>query len=216
LLEDICRRVAPRIVVEKSPSNVRDMTYLKRINRFFPQARFIHLIRHPVGHARSLDRYARNRERNKARLRRQQKLGMRRIPRQFLQPGIFSDPQRVWYRLNTNICEFLQNIEPDRKLRIRGEELLATPYEYLQQIAEWMRVRTDNDAIQAMMHPEASPYACFGPAGARGGADPEFLARPAIHEEKRIRLNLLPDRWPENGRPWLPKVKQLAQSLGYE
>ena len=51
-------------------------------------------------------------------------------------------------------------------MRVRGEDLLGEPDTYLRKIAEWLGLRTDEEAIEAMKHPEQSPYACIGPENA--------------------------------------------------
>jgi hypothetical protein len=43
-----------------------------------------------------------------------------------------------------------------------------------------MGLRTDDEAIDAMLHPENSPYACPGPWPARGGNDRKFTHSPKL------------------------------------
>src|SRR5206468_2209228 len=81
------------------------------------------------------------------------------------------DPQRGWYVLNMNIVMFLKSIPYDQWMTIRGEDLLSDPDQGLRRIAGWMGLRADGDAIDEMKHPERSPYAYFGPPGARLGND---------------------------------------------
>src|ERR1043165_7067678 len=50
-LELVAYEVRPRQPVEKSTSNVYDRASMHRAIRMFPTARFIHLLRHPRGHA---------------------------------------------------------------------------------------------------------------------------------------------------------------------
>ena len=68
----------------------------------------------------------------------------------------------------------------NQHMRLRGEDLLSDPSTYLRQIAEWLEVRTDADAVDAMMHPERSPFACHGPVNAKYGNDPNFMENPAL------------------------------------
>ena len=60
-------------------------------------------------------------------------------------------------------------------MRLRGEDLLSEPRIYVRQIAEWLGLRTDDEATEAMLHPENSPFACYGPANAKFGNDPNLL-----------------------------------------
>src|SRR5687767_8374463 len=47
LFEELGSRVAPRCLIEKSPSIVYRIEFMQRAYRMFPQARFLHLTRHP-------------------------------------------------------------------------------------------------------------------------------------------------------------------------
>ena len=69
-------------------------------------------------------------------------------------------------------------------MRIKGEDILSEPDVFLPQIAEWMGLRTDHEAIEAMKHPENSPYACIGARPARGGNDPKFMRSPKLRAGK--------------------------------
>jgi hypothetical protein len=104
-----------------------------------------------------------------------------------------------------------------QRLRIRGEDLLSNSDEALRGIAGWLGLQTDGDAIKAMKHPERSPFACYGPPGARFGNDPVFLKNPALHPA-RVKAQSLdgPISWRENGQVFFPKVRQLAEQFGYE
>ena len=43
-----------------------------------------------------------------------------------------------------------------------------------------MGLRTDDEAIKAMKHPENSPYACVTPSPIYGGNDPKFMRNPKM------------------------------------
>jgi hypothetical protein len=47
LLEQIAERVAPRLLVERSPSHVYGQASMHRMHEMFPNARFVHLTGHP-------------------------------------------------------------------------------------------------------------------------------------------------------------------------
>ena len=90
------------------------------------------------------------------------------------------DFQKTWYSMQMNILTFLGGLSEGQKMRIRGEDLLAEPGAHLRKIAKWLGVREDEEAIEAMKHPERSPYACFGPVNARLGNNPGFLKAPTL------------------------------------
>ena len=69
------------------------------------------------------------------------------------------------------------------------------------------------------MHPERSPYACFGPELARAGQlIPNFLRNPIFRPGTIAAANLDdPLAWRDDGgRACLRGVKRLARALGYE
>lgn len=213
--------VYPRILVDKSPTTVYSTHDLRRAFRMFPRARFIHLLRHPRGQSESVLKLIRFIEE-----RRQSPLPPRNwlvrlasfppFPSAEGEDVEILDPQRAWYVLNTNICRFLESIPPAQATAVRGEDLLADPDFFLERIAEWLGLRTDRAAIEAMKHPEQSPYVGFGPKGASRGNDPFFLKNPtlrAIHNDPKSLNGSL--SWREDRKGFLPEVKKLARSFGY-
>jgi hypothetical protein len=221
LFELIAQTVHPLILVEKSPSVVYDRDALQRIRDLFPQARFLHLLRHPRSHGESVMKFIDERKKHGPMPRSHWLLYLATYPDLAgedvtLERSAILDPQRGWYVLHTNICKFLASIPDHQKMSIRGEDLLTKPDEGLRQIANWIGLRTDDQAIDEMKHPERSPYACFGPLGAQGGNDPFFLENPVLRPEKAMPLSLdgLPG-WCRRPHGFLPKVKQLAKQFGY-
>jgi hypothetical protein len=221
LLEILAERVHPRILVDKSPSMVYQRKSLQRAYTMFPQAKFIHLVQHPRGHGEAVMEAIKEAAAHGP------------VPQWMLHlasyPGLsvnaselqewsqVLDPQRGWYALNRNICEFLESIPADQKLRICGEALLNNPDQDLRSIAEWMGLRTDAAALEEMKHPEHSPYACFGPPSARYGNDHFFLRSPTLCSWQ-AELHSLdgPLSWRDDGQGFLPEVRELAQQFGYE
>jgi hypothetical protein len=57
------------------------------------------------------------------------------------------------------IVEFLETVPAEQQMRLRGEDLLSEPRNHIRRITEWLGVRTDNEAKEAMPNPEKSPYA---------------------------------------------------------
>ena len=222
LFQRLAERVDPRILVDKSTSTVYRLESMQRTYDVFPHARYIHLVRHPRGHGESVMKFINEREKigllpsrhwmlRLASLRdRSQRQDTQRIDGDL-------DPQYGWYRLNMTICKFLESVPEEQKLRVRSEDLLTDPGRVLREIATWMGVRTDDEAIEEMKHPERSPYACFGPPGARFGNDRFFLENPALRPSRADCHSLKgPLIWRRDGKGFLPKVKQLAREFGYD
>jgi hypothetical protein len=222
LLETLAAKVAPRIVVDKSTSNVFQPKSLRRAAQMFPGARFIHLVRHPRGHGESVLKFLREREKEG---RVPAAHWMRRLAafpgpnrnRADASEDGNLDPQRGWLALHTNICKFLEAVPPQQQLRVRGEDILSNPDRHLREVADWLGLRTDNAAIEEMKHPERSPYACFGPTGARFGKDRFFLENPVLRASRAEAQSLEgPLSWRTDGEGFSPEVKRLAREFGYE
>jgi hypothetical protein len=219
----LMNRVFPRIPVDKSPSMASRPGVLNRLYARFPEACFIHLLRHPRGHGESVMKYIRERAEHGP------------IPpthwllqiSSFAPPGAAADesrenpaldPQYGWYEMNRTISEFLRGIPPSRSMRIRGEDLLSRPDQILTGVAAWMGLRTDRRAIDRMKHPERSPYACPGPPGARYGNDAFFLENPVLRAARAAAPLALdgPLGWRQDQGGFCPEVQRMAREFGYE
>jgi len=162
------------VLIDKSPLHVFVPEALKRIEAGFPDARYLHLTRHPGATTQSaLDLRASLVDRVRGQHQAHQ-VGK-------MQPDA-DLPENCWLTPHLTILEFLEGIEGHRQMRLRGESLLSDPAVYLRQIAEWLEVRTDEEAVSAMLHPEDSPFASYGPPNAPFGNDPNFLERPQLRE----------------------------------
>lgn len=198
VLDVLLTRLSPRIAVEKSPDNVSDDTSLSRMASAYPKARYLHLTRHPVTTQRSMQEH-RNRT----------------VP---------SDPQgdepmfgiASWYDTHRRIFHFGATLPPDRYMRIRAEDVLNDTERRLRGIARWLGIRTDASAIEAMKHPEASPFASPGVAdsGVAGGNDPSFLRDPTPHCAEVPATLEPPQGWTADMLIWR-MVTDLANRLGY-
>lgn len=198
VFDHILEAVAPRVAVDKTPRTVLRPEYLERAYSMYPDASFLHLTRHPRSTGKSL---------------------LNNLKRNAEWGGTFKadqvDPERIWLRAHTHITQFAATLPEGQCLRIKGEDLLSAPASYLPQIAEWLGLDTSAAALDAMMHPERSPFACYGPEQAKLGNDPEFLEKPEfrasrVHEPALAgALDWAPDR--EFDKPTI----KLARELGY-
>jgi hypothetical protein len=220
---DLCRILADRVhplrLVDKYPGITSATRLLERAELAFPDVRIIHLVRHPVGYCESTLRLREEKE-QVAPLPRRHWLAKittdydtdsregRSAPR--------SDPQRSWLFRNKSICEFLDDLPAERKLLVRGEDLLSDPDRMLGSIASWIGVSTDTSCLDEMKHPERSPFAALGPTGARLGNDVHFLKDPILHKTTRPLYDLgAPVPWLEDGRGLSNEVRDLAEQFGY-
>jgi len=190
-LMDLFRElVDPKIAMEKSPVTSLKPLFIERAHAFYPDAYYLHLTRHPVSTRKSLISF---RE-----MKRERRAGGVNI--QVSDHPV--DDLLGWYRFHRNILEFTRTLPVGQSIRVRGEDILSEPDVYLPQIAAWLGVRTDRDAIEAMKHPEASPYAYRGPSPAHGGNDPNFMRSPALRLGK-IREPCLRDFLASNEINWI-------------
>jgi len=87
----------------------------------------------------------------------------------------------------------------------------------LKEITKWLGLEAHGKAIEAMKHPEQSPYACFGPPNARFGSDPGFLESPALRGNfhgKELTLEG-PLEWRQDNKEFSAEVRELAAEFGY-
>lgn len=185
-----------RMIVDKSPRNTFNGDNLRRLAKAFPRANYLHLTRHPRSMCNSAVSLMKNHGN-----------GMRN-----------ADPEPTWLRVHTNIIEFIDTLAPGQVVRVKGEALLREPELYLSQICEWLDIDRSSDAINAMLRPEASPFASIGPPSAQYGADPNFLNNPKLDFERlaRIKEESLdgPLEWKPDAHFSQP-VRRLALQLGY-
>ena len=222
LFEELAMKIRPRIPVDKTSIIVFKPESLRGLFRMFPEGRYIHLVRHPWGHGESVIKYLEERRKAGPLPPSHWLLRLASYPQRFgSERGAIRDaeidPQRGWYALHQNVCEFLKSVPAAQQMRLRGEDLLQNPETVLREVADWIGVRGDAAAINEMLHPEHSPYACFGPPGARYGNDLFFLRDPALRPA-RAQANSLdrPLPWLADRCGFAPEVIELARGFGYE
>jgi Sulfotransferase family len=202
---ELCDMVAPLRIVDKSPPYSHKRSTLDTIYATFPQARFIHLVRNPRAQGESMMEVAN---------------GLMAVLVNSIDYGTTPptiDPQISWVEVQRTILDFLQTVPPRQSMRLRGEDALQHPEEKLAEIARWAGLADDNLAVEAMMHPERSPYASLGPFGAHLGNDINFLRSPA-YRPGAVRNPALhgPLPWRPDGASLREEAVELARSFGYE
>jgi hypothetical protein len=191
--------IDPLIGIEKSPVTALKALWIERAYAFYPDAYYLHLTRHPVSTRKSMDQFM---ERKRA-------LRHRHVGEHPF------DSLLGWYRFHKNIMDFTQTLPLGQAMRVKGEDILSEPDVYLPQIAEWLGVRADQEAIDAMKHPELSPYAYRGPAPAHGGNDPNFMRSPSLRRG-RIKEPSLRDFLARENPSWISdREKKLLRESGY-
>ena len=199
-----------RILIEKSPLHVYSAGALERMHEHFPDARYLHLTRHPRC---MLDSAAKLKERVlETRGDLAQRSNRGRNP---MMSENNLDPDTAWLKPHLRILEFLENVPSAQQLRLRGEDLLSETRGSLRQICGWLGGRDDDEALEAMQHPEQSPFAKYGPPNARYGNDPNFMENPGLRPYSYKPLPL--DEAPTKGAAgaFSEDLKYFAVYFGY-
>jgi hypothetical protein len=198
VLDVLMERLSPRDVVEKSPENVESDAALRRLASAYPRARYLHLTRHPVTTQRSVKEH------------------LNRVVPGYSMPGEPMSGIASWVETHCRILRFAATLPKHRYMRVRGEDVLNDTRTRLESIARWLGIRTDERALAAMTHPEASPFASFGPdgSGMTGGNDPNFLRDPKPHPVEVAATLEPPPGWVGNAALW-QKTFDIAKRLGY-
>lgn len=122
---DMQEIVAPRLLVDKSPSYGDAVDILEHAERIFDGAKYIHLVRHPYSVVES---FIRN-----------------RFDRLMMDGD--ADPmaagEDVWSIHNANIADFLEHIDPSRKHVVKYEDIVAKPEESMKTMCEFLGIPYD-------------------------------------------------------------------------
>jgi Sulfotransferase family len=202
---ELCRKVAPLRIIDKSPVYSLKPENLRRLHAAFPDARYLHLLRHPRTQGESIMKVAKGLMATLA----------NSIDYSTDPPTV--DPQIVWYDMQRHIMDFLGELPAENHLRLRGEDVLSEPEVQLGHVCRWLGVSAGSDAMEAMLHPEDSPYAHLGPVGAHLGNDINYLRNPAFRRapaRKSTLAGTLP--WRSDGKGFEPHVIALAREFGYD
>jgi hypothetical protein len=216
LLETIANVVSPLRLVEKSPSTIFEVEYMVRSLEMFPEARFLHLVRHPKGYCESVIKLLELPEGSTGWLTRLATY-WERTPDEIDQQDVKIDPQQSWYALNTKIYNFLERVPRHQTMRVRSEDVLSEPDIWVREIGRWLEVRCDDEAIMATKRPEHSPYARLGPVNALYGMDLVFLQNPTLRSAGANVQSLAgPLPWRHDKAEFAPTVVELAKVFGYD
>ena len=112
--------VGEKSIVDKSPSYALDPLALEKILANFPNARFIHLLRHPYSMVRSFEKYHMD-----------QVLYLHEHDYTPQQLG-----ELVWLQSHRNTQEFLKKIPANQQFRIRYEDLVKNPEQVMELMCE--------------------------------------------------------------------------------
>ena len=108
----------------------------------------------------------------------------------------------------------VRELGSEQAFQVRAEELLQQPDEYLRILMDWLDLSSESQVIEAMKHPERSPYSRPAPMGLEGDGDPLFFESPKLRVPALPGKLSVPSEW--NLEPNLVrKVNDLSHQLGY-
>ena len=194
---ELCERAGDRLVVDKSPTNTHT-DGVERLYKAFPNAKFLHLSRHPRAMCRS---------QHKAYAQRKGARGLKKF-----------DHENYWLTRHQSILKFSKRLDPGQYMFLHGEWFFEFPELFLTQICEWLDLSTAPEAIEQMMHPELSPFAKLGPDNAKYGNNLGFIDSP------HLRVGKIPSETIDGPLEWVTdreayfsdQTRSLAYQLGYD
>jgi hypothetical protein len=221
VFSELSTQVYPLRLIDKTPMVTYRREHMERVRLAFPRAKFLHLVRHPIGYGRSLLQFFEKRAPMRHPVQTESLFHncesiFYGLLDEAADPPLL-DPQNAWHLRQSSVVAFTSTLPPHQHLRIRGEDILSDPIPILRRICEWMELRRDEVAFRQMLHPERSAFACVGPWNARFGGDPGFLRNPifrALHDENHRLEQPLP--WRRDGLGLQPRVIELARQFGYQ
>ncbi|MFK7930100.1 MAG: sulfotransferase [Myxococcota bacterium] len=148
--------IGDRILVDKCPHLSMPDGSLERLIEWFPQARFVWIVRNPASVTRSV-----------------QNMPMAEVMLQ----GYPGGPKEVWETSNRRIGAFLDaHIPQERWARIRYEDMVSDPETALRSLSTALGV----DYEPAMATPYEGDRMRSGPKGARAIGDPNLAGRKKL------------------------------------
>jgi hypothetical protein len=188
-----------RIGVDKSPRTCLATRSLRRAIAWSPETRFLHLTREPVRCVASILR------------------GMDPGANAASRAMAVRDRARFavefWLHAQQNILRETGEVAA-RLLRVRGEDLINHADQEKPRILQWLGLKHAPEEVEAMLHPERSPYAHPGPWPSAGDQDPGFLAAPSLRQVHGPEAEAIPEQW-ELSECHRRELLRLSRALGY-
>jgi pimeloyl-ACP methyl ester carboxylesterase len=182
--------VTGRLVVDKSPTSAASPEYLARALRWCPEARFLHLVRHPLAMMESFTR-----------------MRMHHIVPQTTALDPWEAAERTWQASERNVRDFFAWLSERQRFRIRYEDLVTAPGPTLRNLCDWLDLPYDPQMLDAY-GPDRMTDSIAGEKSQIG--DPNFHRRDAIDPA-------LADAWRAVRAPrgLDPQTIVLAEACGY-
>ena len=146
-----------RILVDKCPHLSGVPEALPRLERWFPEARYLWIVRHPGSVIRSL-----------------QSVNMAESLR-----SSYGDPEEIWRTGNRNLGDFLATVPSQRWMQLQYEAMVRDPEVAMREVCRVLEL----EFAPAMVAPYAGDRMLTGPKGARATGDPNTAVRHRIEPD---------------------------------
>lgn len=182
----IQERIGGRMLVDKCPHLSIDHSALGRLDRWFPRARWLWIVRHPGSVTRSIEN-----------------MPMAEV----MLAGYSADVRDLWRATNRGLADFLAGIPAERQARLRYEDLVTDPRATLEATCQRLGIPFH----EALLTPYEGERMREGPSGARAVGDPNMAGRGRIQPE--LATSWLEGFDPARVSP---ETHALARELGYD
>lgn len=197
LMDHLLQLVQPRTGVEKSPDTVRSNQAITACLQAYPNARYLHLTRHPVNTQQSM-------------LKHWAPLFPPEMPtRDRVRRCLLS-----WYSSHLRIVQSLRALPRQQWMRIRAEDLLGAPRTWLPRTLDWLRLDHDDRIIERMIHTERWEFAPQHGDKINAGGDPLFMRDPVLRTVAPPPPEAISPSW-ELTDDIHCRIARLARYLGY-
>ena len=149
-------RCRPKILAEKTPNNTAKLVVLESARAIFPDALYIHLVRHPLPVLVSWQGLNKGTNTSEG----------------ALQPS-WGLLEQLWRDWNQAALTFTERISSDRWTRLRYEDLCRSPSEYLREVCSFLKL----EYVESMAHPYDQDYRYKSSGGAH---DPKLFLKKRI------------------------------------
>ena len=179
-------KLGDRMLLDKCPHLCAIPQALERLEGWFPDARYIWIVRNPGSVIRSIEN-----------------MPMAEVMLQ----GYGDNPREIWTRGNLHLEQFLAKVPQERWVRVGYESIVEDPEPPLRAICETLGLEFDPKVLD----PYEGDRMREGPAGARAIGDPNMAGRGKIQPKLASKWLATFDH-----RTVSAETKQVARRYGYD
>jgi hypothetical protein len=163
LMDHLVETSGALVCVEKTPETIATDEALEACMKAYPEARYIHLTRHPIDTQRSMQK------------------GHQQTLFRPLQPrALVAICASAWYLGHARVVKALDELPQCRWVRVRGEDLLSEPNIWVPRLLDWMGLNWNDDITKRMLQTELWQFSGTGPSNQLFGGDLGYLKAPTL------------------------------------